>query len=182
MWEGKHGGEDKRARRRRWLTRGARAARGVWQRVFQALSADADNEYAMIDATVDALGNPTGFTLTPGQASDLVGADALLPAIAAATVIADKGYDAEERVLAPLREAGTVAVIPTKRNRADQRDYDRHLYRAASDREFLLPAQALSGHRHPLRQDPAQLPGGDLLRGGVDLAQLPTCPGTLTTS
>jgi hypothetical protein len=28
-----------------------------------------------INATVDALGNPTGFTLTPGQACDLDGAD-----------------------------------------------------------------------------------------------------------
>jgi len=30
-----------------------------------------------IHATVDALGNPTGFHLTPGQAHDLEGADAL---------------------------------------------------------------------------------------------------------
>src|SRR4051812_34284892 len=28
------------------------AAGGVWARVFQALSADADNEYALIDATI----------------------------------------------------------------------------------------------------------------------------------
>lgn len=28
------------------------ATNGVWTRVFQALSADADNEYAMIDATI----------------------------------------------------------------------------------------------------------------------------------
>jgi transposase len=28
------------------------AASGVWERVFQALSSDADNEYAMIDATI----------------------------------------------------------------------------------------------------------------------------------
>ncbi len=28
------------------------AKRGVWERVFAALSADADNEYAMIDATI----------------------------------------------------------------------------------------------------------------------------------
>ncbi len=28
------------------------AERGVWERVFAALSADADNEYAMIDATI----------------------------------------------------------------------------------------------------------------------------------
>lgn len=33
-----------------------------------------------IHATVDALGNPTGFHLAPGQAHDLEGADALLPA------------------------------------------------------------------------------------------------------
>ena len=74
--------------------------RGVWQRLFEALAQNADNEYAMIDATivrahqhsaggkggasaqaigrsrgglstkihatVDALGYPTGFVLTPG--------------------------------------------------------------------------------------------------------------------
>lgn len=34
------------------------------------------------------------------------GADALLRGIAALTVIADRGYDAEARVLARLREAG----------------------------------------------------------------------------
>ena len=79
---------------------------------------------------MDALGNPTGFHLTGGQASDLAGADELLPEVAAATLIADKGYDAEARVLGPLREAGKVAVIPPKRNRQDQRAYDPHLYRA----------------------------------------------------
>ena len=83
-----------------------------------------------IHATVDALGNPTGFALTGGQASDLAGADELLPGVVASTVIADKSYDAEARVLAPLRQAGKEAVIPPKRNRQDQREYDRHLYRA----------------------------------------------------
>ncbi len=79
---------------------------------------------------VDALGNPTAFHLTGGQASELAGADALLPDVAAATVIADKGYDAEARVLAPLREAGKSAVIPPKRNRNVRREYDRALYEA----------------------------------------------------
>jgi transposase len=79
---------------------------------------------------VDALGNPTAFCLTGGQAHDLEGADALLGAIAAPTVIADKGYDAEARALGPLREAGKVAVIPPKRNRKLPREYDRHLYAA----------------------------------------------------
>jgi len=68
--------------------------------------------------------------LTGGQAADLAGADALLPDVAAPTVIADKGYDAEARVLAPLREAGKTAVIPPKRNRTEQREYDHDLYEA----------------------------------------------------
>jgi len=83
-----------------------------------------------IHATVDALGNPTGFFLTGGQVSDLAGADALLPTLAAPLLIADRGYDAEARVLAPLREAGKTAVIPPKRNRKIQREYDRDLYGA----------------------------------------------------
>jgi transposase len=79
---------------------------------------------------VDALGNPTAFHLTGGQAHDLDGADALLADVAAPVVIADKGYDAEARVLAPLREAGKTAVIPPKRSRRDRREYDRDLYAA----------------------------------------------------
>ncbi len=60
----------------------------------------------------------------------MVGADLLMPRIAAPTVIADKGYDAEVRVLAPLRVAGKAAVIPPRRSRIEQRDYDRELYAA----------------------------------------------------
>jgi transposase len=83
-----------------------------------------------IHATVDALGYPTGFVLTPGQACDLDGADVLLPAITAPIVIADKGYDADQRVLQPLAQAGKTAVIPPKANRKEQRTYDRERYKA----------------------------------------------------
>jgi transposase len=79
---------------------------------------------------VDALGNPTGFHLTGGQAHDLAGADALLPGVAADALIADRSYDAEARVLAPLRDAGREAVIPPKRRRREQRGYDHDLYAA----------------------------------------------------
>ncbi len=48
---------------------------------------------------MDALGNPLSFHLTPGQACDLVGADKLLPGLVADTLLADKGYDADERVI-----------------------------------------------------------------------------------
>jgi transposase len=80
--------------------------------------------------TVDALGNPTGLHLTAGQASDLDGADALLDSLQAPTLIADKGYDADQRVLAKLEKAGKTAVIPPKANRKERRDYDKDLYQA----------------------------------------------------
>jgi transposase len=83
-----------------------------------------------IHTTVDALGNPTGIYLTGGQACDLDGADVLLPQIEANIVLADKGFDADERVLIPLQKAGKTAVIPPKANRKVQRDYDKELYKA----------------------------------------------------
>lgn len=79
---------------------------------------------------VDALGNPVGFVLTGGQAHDLTGADYLLPAMEAGTLIADKAFDADKRVLEPLAAAGKAAVIPPKANRVAKRDYDRDLYKA----------------------------------------------------
>lgn len=82
-----------------------------------------------IHATVDALGNPTGFHLTAGNASDLEGADVLLKDIDADVVIADKGYDAQQRVVQPLLDAGKAVVIPSIRTRKVQREYDRYLYK-----------------------------------------------------
>lgn len=82
-----------------------------------------------IHATVDALGNPTGFFLTPGQACDLDGADVLLADVQADTVIADKAYDADERVIQPLERAGKNLVIPPRSNRKHPRSYDAELYK-----------------------------------------------------
>ena len=81
-----------------------------------------------IHATVDALGNPIGFHLTPGQISDLEGADVLLQSIDAQAVIADKAYDAHDRVVKPLLRQGKQVVIPSIRTRKTQRGYDRHVY------------------------------------------------------
>lgn len=76
------------------------------------------------------MGNPIGFVLTPGQACDLDGADVLLPLVEAQIVLADKGYDADDRVITPLVQAGKSVVIPPKRNRKIQRDYDKELYKS----------------------------------------------------
>ncbi len=83
-----------------------------------------------IHATVDALGNPLSFHLTPGQACDLDGADQLLPDLVADTILADKAYDADERVIEPLQATGKTVVIPPKSNRTIARDYAQHLYKA----------------------------------------------------
>ncbi len=83
-----------------------------------------------IHPVVDALGNPLSFHLTPGQASDLDGADQLLPNVVAQTVLGDKGYDAARRVIEPLQAQGKTAVIPPRRNRKSLREYDKELYKA----------------------------------------------------
>ncbi len=82
-----------------------------------------------IHATCDALGNPLGFHLTPGQDCDLDGADILLDDLQADIILADKGYDADKRVLEPLAQAGKTAVIPPKNNRLHKRAYDKELYK-----------------------------------------------------
>jgi len=76
------------------------------------------------------LGNPLGFHLTPGQACDLEGADVLIDEIEADTLLADKGYDADARVLDRLSAIGIAPVIPPKSNRKEPRDYDKALYKA----------------------------------------------------
>ena len=54
----------------------------------------------------------------------------LLPDLVADTVLADKAYDADERVIKRLSAQGKSAVIPPKRNRKEQREYDKELYKA----------------------------------------------------
>ena len=76
------------------------------------------------------MGNPTSFLLTPGQACDLDGSDVLLPEVQADIVIADKAYDADERVIQRLEQAGKSFVIPPRSNRRNPRAYDKALYEA----------------------------------------------------
>lgn len=85
-----------------------------------------------IHTTCDALGNPTGFHLTPGHTADLAGAEALLPNLLKHihALLADKAYDAQERVIARLEQAEVTVVIPPKANRLQPRTYDKHPYKA----------------------------------------------------
>lgn len=58
------------------------------------------------------------------------GADVLLEDLEADTLLADKGYDADERVIDKLEKQGKTAVIPPKKNRKEKREYDKYLYQA----------------------------------------------------
>ena len=60
----------------------------------------------------------------------MAGADALLPQVEAEAVLADKAYDADERVVMPLQQRGIEVVIPPKKNRKEPRAYDEVLYKA----------------------------------------------------
>jgi transposase len=83
-----------------------------------------------IHTLADALGNPLGFFLTPGQAHDLQGAEALLPHMQADVLLADKAFDADERLIKPLLAAGKTFVIPPKSNRKTPRPFDKEMYKA----------------------------------------------------
>jgi transposase len=80
----------------------------------------------------DALGNPVAFHLTPGHLHDLHGADALLPKVIGrfGALLADRAYDAQERVVDILEAAGIEVAIPSKINRTYRRKHDASLYGA----------------------------------------------------
>ena len=86
---------------------------------------------------------PAGFHITPGQANDLEGADVLLKDTPGASVIVDKAYDAQARVIEPLHQAGKAVVIPSKASCRHQRSYDCHLYKARNliENFFAKPKQ-----------------------------------------
>lgn len=67
--------------------------------------------------------------LTAGQVSDYKGAAELLDDLPEAKeLLADRGYDANWFRQA-LQERGITACIPPKRNRKEQIDYDKNLYK-----------------------------------------------------
>lgn len=100
--------------------RGARA---------QAIGTSRGGRTTKIHALVDLLGRPLRLVLTPGNTSDIKGADLLLGDTAGMKrLIADRGYDAN-RLRATLRDQGTIPVIPGRRNRKRPIQYDQRRYR-----------------------------------------------------
>ncbi len=77
---------------------------------------------------VDGLGDPQQVILTPGQVHDITQAPALMKDVEVEIAIADKGYDSEAFVKA-LEGEEIEAVIPSRKNRKEPRDYDKHWYK-----------------------------------------------------
>ena len=81
-----------------------------------------------IHATCDALGNPIRFILTPGQSSEFGQSNALIAGLSPDFVLGDKGYDSNDFV-AEIEKSGARPVIPSKKNRIEQREYDQDIYK-----------------------------------------------------
>jgi transposase len=94
----------------------------------QALGRSRGGFSTKIHIAVDALGNPLRLLLTAGQRHDSPQAAALIKDFEPQALIADKGYDSDALIEA-AKAKGIEAVIPPKKSRLVQRDYDRHLYR-----------------------------------------------------
>lgn len=94
----------------------------------QALGRSRGGFSTKIHVNVDALGNPLRFTLTGGQRHDITQADTLVADYKAEFVIADKSYDADD-FRRTIRESGAEPVIPSRSNRKESHDYDKHLYK-----------------------------------------------------
>jgi transposase len=76
----------------------------------------------------DALGNPLRFIVTGGEVADCTQALPLLENHNAAYVLADKGYDSNE-IVDYIQKNGATPVIPPKKNRIEQRYYDKEIYK-----------------------------------------------------
>ena len=81
-----------------------------------------------VHVAVDATGLPLRVSVTTGTRADCAEALPLIEGLQADALMADKAYDTNE-ILAHAAAHRRVPVIPPKKNRKDQRDYDTYLYR-----------------------------------------------------
>jgi transposase len=68
------------------------------------------------------------MVITNGTTADCTQASTLIEGMTADYLLADRGYDSDAIVDQALSQ-GMIAVIPPRKNRKVQRDYDRDIYR-----------------------------------------------------
>ena len=81
-----------------------------------------------IPLAVDAHGMPVRILITAGTTADGSQAATLIDGLEAQYLLADKGYDSDA-IVAKAASQRMKVVIPSKRNRVEQRAYDKALYR-----------------------------------------------------
>ena len=106
---------------------GARRERGAQA---QAIGPSRGGQTTKVHALTDVLGRPGVLLLTPGNASDVTAAPAVLAEAPGRIrrLSADKGYDADW-LRADLRRSGIMPIIPGKRGRKRRIRHDKQRYR-----------------------------------------------------
>ncbi len=77
---------------------------------------------------MDAVGNPVRILITSGTTADCSEARNLIDGLEAGHLLADRGYDSNE-IINQAESQGMLVVIPPKKNRKIQREYDKEIYR-----------------------------------------------------
>jgi len=77
---------------------------------------------------VDANGMPLRIIITDGTTADCTQASKLINGMTAEYLLADKGYDSDD-IVNQAESQGMIAVIPPRKNRKIQREYDKDLYK-----------------------------------------------------
>ena len=90
-----------------------------------------------IHAVCDALGNPLDFVITGGEVADCTQISELTRNLKSDAILADKDYDSDG-VVKSIENTGAKAVIPLRKNRIIQREYDKHLYKERHKVECLF--------------------------------------------
>ena len=71
---------------------------------------------------------PVRIFVTAGTVADCTYGEKLVEGIEAAAFLADRGYDVN-KLIEVAKAAGMEIVIPPKKNRIEQREYDKYLYK-----------------------------------------------------
>lgn len=77
---------------------------------------------------VDAHGLPLRILVTKGTRADCKEAEKLIEGLAAGSLLADRGYDSNA-IVNQAEKQGMEVVIPPKKNRKKQREYNKDVYK-----------------------------------------------------
>lgn len=77
---------------------------------------------------MDAAGHPVRVLITSGTAADCLQAHNLIVGLNTEHLLADRSYDSND-VVNQAESQGMKAVIPPKKDRKDQREYDKEIYK-----------------------------------------------------